>query len=197
MGRSLGEVFQAEMFRPLGLDSLSLFPDDSNRAMECVLFDSHTGGAQVIRGDVWGKTYQKADVTFQSGGSGLYGTAADFLSFLQAILRSDPRARCNPGNTGILSAESFQDLFHPSLNSSPHCDSKKRGLAALLQRDEHLVDHSIGFVLEMANNPAGRRKGSGSWYGAALTHFWLDPETGVAVSVGYTRRGRRTKEGHS
>jgi CubicO group peptidase (beta-lactamase class C family) len=88
MGRSLGEVFQAEMFRPLGLDSLSLFPDDSNRAMECVLFDSHTGGAQVIRGDVWGKTYQKADVTFQSGGSGLYGTAADFLSFLQAILRS-------------------------------------------------------------------------------------------------------------
>jgi methyl acetate hydrolase len=197
MGRSLEDIFQAEIFRPLGLSSLSLFPDDSNRAMECVLFDSDTGGAQVIRGDVWGKTNKKADVTFQSGGSGLYGTAADFLSFLQAILRSDPRARCNAWDTGFLSAESFQDLFHPSLNSSPHCDSKKRGLAALLQRDEHLVDHSIGFVLEMTDNPAGRRKGSGSWYGAALTHFWLDPETGVAVSGGYTGRGRQTKEAHS
>lgn len=182
-GRSLEDVFQDKIFRPLELDSLSFFPDDSNRAMECMVYDSKSGGARVIRGDVWGKTANKADVTFRSGGSGLYGTAADFLTFLQAILQSDPKARRDAGETRFLSTQSFHDLFQPSLGPSTHCDSKKRGLAALLHRDEVFVDHSIGFVLEMENNPSRRRKGSGSWYGAALTNFWIDPETGVAVSA--------------
>lgn len=45
------------------------------------------------------------------------------------------------------------------------------------------VDHSVGFLLNKEDFVGRRKGGSGSWSGAAKTQFWIDPKSGLAVSV--------------
>lgn len=50
------------------------------------------------------------------------------------------------------------------------------------------VQHSAGLALYPGGGEFGRAKGSGCWDGAFKTVFWIDPVTGIAVSVHMNKR---------
>ena len=124
--------------------------------------------------------------TFHSGGLGLYGTTKDYLALLRAFLQCDPR-NSTPPTHPLLSAESYLECFKPSVQTQ----AGRLGVATIATRDNYFsppptpetVNHSITMCLVLADSDHGRRAGTGTWSGAAKTHFWIDPTTGIAVSL--------------
>lgn len=127
----------------------------------------------------------KISKTFLAGSGGLFGTTKDYLALLRAVLQCDPRSPSHPKRP-ILSSTSYELLFTPTL--TPHqkeraavlCDSLNVWSPKATADD---VDHSLGFPLHLRDSGHGRKAGSGGWYGMARTQYWIDPATGIAVSL--------------
>jgi CubicO group peptidase (beta-lactamase class C family) len=119
-------------------------------------------------------------------GGGLYGTTRDYLKVLQAVLKSDPNYVSNvPDFQPLLSRASFKALFTGVLPQ--HGVSELGAFLDIIwyhkpngRTDE--MQHSPGMLLYPDGGHFGRKPGSGSWDGALKTAFWIDPQTGIAVS---------------
>ncbi|KAJ7243765.1 hypothetical protein C8J57DRAFT_60934 [Mycena rebaudengoi] len=79
----------------------------------------------------------------------------------------------------ILKEDSVTALFMPMLPVSALAS-----LATMLGIPAGAAQHSTGMMLETADLPGRRKKGSGSWGGWACTSFFVDPETGIAAVWG-------------
>ncbi len=184
-GQTLQEYFHEHIFGPIGLtvDDMTFIPNDDVRARMQKIAKREEDGT-LVQGVPMRPLDIGADNIGQlSGGGGLHGTAKAYLRFLQGVLnRAD----------GIVSKAGFTELFTDSLPADAPPEVKK-GLAVMTIRtnyhdpehtanDAALLGHSVGLVLSLKNSINGRRKGSGCWDGAAKTHYWLDPTTGIAVS---------------
>lgn len=125
-----------------------------------------------------------------SGGGGLFGTARDYLTILRHVLAS---ADSNGSTSkGLISNESFKALFTDCLDPAPEI---RRDMAAMASgqhvHDPAVLDegtgqfigHSPGLFLNMVDSKHGRKAMAGFWDGAAKTAMWLDPVSGIAVSV--------------
>jgi methyl acetate hydrolase len=188
-GQRLDAYFQEHIFDPLGLTTLGFYPTDANKkdkmALCMRLSDGSIGTFPDGFGPGRGQTVDKVSTEFFSGGAGLFGTQKEFLIVLRAILQADPSSP-HHSDTPIISPRSFKELFTGSIQTK----EGRKALAGLLglegswdsSPDASEVDHSVGFPLNLVDSPRGRKKGSGSWYGFAHTHFWIDPSSGIAVS---------------
>ncbi|CAK9785896.1 beta-lactamase/transpeptidase-like protein [Cutaneotrichosporon oleaginosum] len=181
-GLTLQDYFHEHIFRPLCLtvDDVTFIPNDDVRArMQKIcrrLPDGSLETAEPMR-----PLDLSADTIGQlSGGGGLHGTARAYLRFLQGVLnRAD----------GIVSEAGYAELFADSLRGAS--SAVKKGLGVMTNRvgyhdpehtanDAQHLGHSVGLVLSLKDSVNGRREGSGCWDGAAKTHYWLDPATGIA-----------------
>jgi hypothetical protein len=125
---------------------------------------------------------------FLSGGGGLFGTQKDYLALLRGVLQSDPRYEAERGGEkALLSPDSYAELFKG-------CVKTKQGLALLgefVERPHYFnppansrnVEHSVGFLLNLEDFNGGRKAGSGTWSGAVKKQYWIDPTSGIVVSI--------------
>jgi len=191
---TLEEYLQENVFKPCGATSLSFFPpDDYEKSMVamCTREPAHTGDIKLMEGPAMGRPFKKEDIgPHFSGGGGLFGTARDYLRVLTRVLASsDPEAK-----SPLISSKSFRSLFVDSLQPSSEI---KADLAAMAKSQnihdpatltdgtgEH-IGHSPGLFLNFIETKFGRKAMSGFWDGAAKTMFWIDPETGIAVSINH------------
>jgi methyl acetate hydrolase len=182
---TLEEYFQRYIFSRVdgGMPGTSFYlrPDIARRKSP-MLHRKNAKGAKYLYDRAM--KVEEVSRTFHSGGEGLFGTTRDYLAFLRAVLQCDPRHSA-PLSVPLITAESYRELFKPAVKT-------KRGLESLrafgqFAYHEHIeapgdLEHSVGFILSMTDSRYGRRKGSGSWWGAAKTYYWLDPVKGIAVS---------------
>ncbi|BEI86676.1 hypothetical protein CcaverHIS002_0700220 [Cutaneotrichosporon cavernicola] len=182
-GLNLQEYFHQHIFGPLGLtvDDITFVPTDDVRARMQQICKRLPDGSLVHGVPMRPLDYTAETIGQLSGGGGLHGTARAYLRFLQGILNRDD---------GIVSEAAFAELFTDSLPADAPPEVKK-GLAVMTIRtnyhdpehtanDAQFLGHSVGLVLSLKDSVNGRRKGSGCWDGAAKTHYWLDPATGIA-----------------
>jgi methyl acetate hydrolase len=166
-GVKLDQYFRENIFGPLGMKDTSFKLSPSQRAR---LASVHQRGEDGALTPIEFELPQ--DPEFLMGGGGLYGTAADYLTFARMImqggaldgpqvLKPDTVALMAQNNIGNLDVGVFRTVV-PSLSNDVELFpgmTKKWGLS---------------FLINTAQAPTGRSAGSLAWAGLANTYFWID-----------------------
>jgi CubicO group peptidase (beta-lactamase class C family) len=116
------------------------------------------------------------------GGGGLYGTARDYLSFLQMLLhggKGNGNQVLRPETVATMSANHIGAINVPGVWKTTAPDaSLDVDLAQMFPGQD--LKWGLSFLINTRQGPAGRSAGSLSWAGLANTYFWLDPSRQVA-----------------
>ncbi|TXT06151.1 hypothetical protein VHUM_03624 [Vanrija humicola] len=183
-GQTLNEYFKQNIFDPLGL-KLSFYatPEQKELWQAPTYRPRNLNGKLVVFPGRHDLPSHDKPIAQLAGGSGIVGTAKDYVRFLQAVLRSrDGR--------GIISRASYAELFKSSLPAfgTPEGEQMRNDLRMVCSflsfvddamLEDNGLDHSVGFVINTSDSAWGRKAGSGTWGGAAKTDYWIDPTSGI------------------
>ena len=176
-GMSFEKFLKTRIFEPLGMidTAFSVPPEKVDRFASLYWHKKRQAEIKRIEGDVYhqilrrkqaspqaqtfgfdGNTHHAEDelVFFPSGGGGLVSTATDYVRFAQMLL-----------NGGELEGARILDKETIALMKHPHHEDWC-GLGFAVNSDKEPLD-----ALDRVD-----RVGSFSWYGAAATLCWIDPE---------------------
>jgi CubicO group peptidase (beta-lactamase class C family) len=168
-GQSLDAYLAEHIFHPLGMDSTTFFPTETQASRKASLHRRlPEGGFTSIPFGMPSSRH------FMMGGGGLYSTSQDYLKFLALILaggapilRPETFALMMENQVGDRDAGALKSAqLGLSLDFSPLPGVRRRwGLAGLLNLDDV---------------PGGRSAGALAWGGLANCYYWADPAAGAA-----------------
>jgi methyl acetate hydrolase len=172
-GKRLDVALRDMIFTPLGMSdtAFKIGPDQRKR-----LVAMHARGADGSLASIPFELEQ--DPEFHSGGAGLYGTAHDFVKFMQMFLnkgRSNGAQLLKPETVALMAQNHIGDLTVDKMTS----------YIAFLTRDVDFYPGvvkkwGLSFMINTAKTPEGRSAGGLSWAGLANTYFWIDPTRDIA-----------------
>ena len=172
-GRSLDAYFQEQIFEPLGMVDTSYHVPLEKQARVVNLHHRAADGSLAEN-----PRKPPRNVTYCSGGTGLYSTADDYLRFLQMLLNGGEL-----GGTRILSRDTVAAMGRNQIGGLD-----ARALKSALpwrSCDFTFIDDGrnkwgLSGLITTAQIPGKRSAGSLSWGGINNTYYWLDPARGVA-----------------
>ena len=181
-GRSLGDYMAENLTGPLGMGDSTFWrdalPHVRDRTVPTSRRDASTG--ELAAGEDPFPALADGDV--ESGGAGLYTTAADYAKLLQALLRS-----LAGGEGALLGRAAVEEMVRPQLTGE-----QRRWLKFLtdLYHDGMVpdfgkgmpLDHGISGVINMEDEPGKRKKGSLMWAGLCNGHWFIDPVSGIGAT---------------
>lgn len=167
---TLGAYFRENIFGPLDMLDTGFFPHEVPQVADRTAAWAYRNetGTGFTTGPAW-----KTDTPdFESGGSGLYSTAADYAKFLSGLLSGQ-----------IVSEPTLDEMFRPQLD-----ETVAGALESLAHSAGYVpeipvgtpLNHGLGGVINMADIPGRRSAGSMMWTGAVNSRWWIDRKTGVA-----------------
>ena len=175
-GMRLEEYFRTQIFDRIGMGWTS-FVMDERQLGKLVPVRNKAG-----RGKITAGTFMISQTPeMYMAGAGLYGTAGDYMKFLQMFLN---RGRAAHGR--VLKPETIDLMFrnHIGAISLPPLKTVIPGASADLVLDQppgskwSLVGHT-----NLTDMPGRRRAGSQFWGGLASSYYWIDPGSGLAGLV--------------
>jgi methyl acetate hydrolase len=168
-GVTLGVFLERELFRPLGMtDTAFGFGPGQRRRLSDLHQRESDGRLRTIEHELAEKP------EFDMGGGGLFGTAPDYVRFLQMLLRGG-------------STESGQQIFTPhtiGLMFENSIGDLRAGVLRPVLRNLALDSDffpgmeqkwGLSFLINPEPSPHGRSAGSLSWAGLANSYYWIDP----------------------
>ena len=172
-GQTLERYLRDNITGPLGMNDTGPSLTEAQRAREASLH---------VR-DAYGKLVAKplekltAPKSF-SGGGGIYSTAPDYLTLLQAllnggsfrgagILRPETVAMMSANQTGSIEAGILKTV-NPALSNDVDFFPRNR------------LRWGLGHMISLDPVPDGRKAGSLTWAGLFNTYYWIDPASRVA-----------------
>lgn len=172
-GQALNRYFRDQITGPLGMDDTGFALSEKQRAREASLHVRETSGHLVPQ-----PLEKQVPQTSFSGGGGIYSTAPDYLTLLQAllnggslrgaeILRPDTVALMGQNQIGNLEAGHMRTT-NPALSNDVDFFPGKR------------LRWGLGHMINLDPVTDGRRAGSLTWAGLFNTYYWLDPRMGLA-----------------
>ena len=175
-GQDLDRYFRDHITGPLGMNDTAFSLDEQQRAREASLHVRDTHGKLLPQPP----ERHTSPATF-SGGGGIYSTAPDYLTLLQALLNGGSLRTTRvlrPETVALMSANQIGNLqagilktTNPALSNDVNFFPGQRlrwGLA-------HMI------TLDPVTN--GRRAGSLTWAGLFNTHYWIDPSMRIAAVI--------------
>jgi methyl acetate hydrolase len=175
-GKGLDVVVKEAITGPLGMDSTSFTLNAGQTATRAAVHVKDENGSWFDAGDIVNRT----DPDWWAGGHGLYSTPRDYVRFEQALLRGGEL-----NGTRILASETVDEAFRNQIGELdfpaeiPTADPASSGPLSAGPG----YKWGYGLLLNTADQPGGRRAGSGSWAGLFNTHFWIDRTTGICASI--------------
>lgn len=176
--QSLGQYMQENIFTPLNMSSttfrMSHRPDLIPRSLAFTFREP--GSPESPLAIKLSPTSENPEM--DCGGNGLFSTPQDYITLLSAILTHS-----------LLNEDSTRKLFMPQLSQAnqkvmmdfldtdirdKYCPEFPRGLS---------LNYGLGGMLNMQDVPGKRRKGSMMWMGYSNSHWWIDPESGIAATL--------------
>jgi methyl acetate hydrolase len=172
-GQKLDAYFAEHITGPLDMADTGFTVSPAQRARQAAVHQRGGDGAL---------TPQPFEVPiareFLAGGGGLYSTAGDYLTFLQALLHGgshagarilDPAtvALMGENHIGALPAGTLKTNNPPLTNDVDFFPGQQ-------------VRWGLGYMLPLEPGPNGRGAGSVTWAGIYNTYYWLDPKRQVA-----------------
>jgi len=176
-GLSLEEYFQRHVLGPLGMrDTSYILPPEKFDRLVSVWQRQEDGSLTESA-----RTQPEPPKSY-NGGGGLYSTAADYVRFMQMILR---RGRTSDGGR-VLRAETV-DLMSTDQTGGLSSGKLK---SVRLDRSRDVDFHpgftdgfTFGFLINATAYEGGRSAGSLAWAGIDNTFFWIDPRRGVCAVI--------------
>jgi methyl acetate hydrolase len=170
-GESLDLFFETRIFQPLGLNNTGFYLEREKHHRLIALFRRVNGE---LIGEPWPESYEP----FVAGDAGLLSTGDDYIRFLQLLLNMG-----QVGNTRLLTNQSVNELTMNQLGSIKV--QKQPGAIPEVSNSFPLGagrdTFGLGFQLKEDEEDNTRSPGSYSWAGLFNTHFWADPQQGIAA----------------
>jgi CubicO group peptidase (beta-lactamase class C family) len=172
-GTRLDAYLRDNIFAPLGMNDTGFKITD---AMRQRLVGMH---ARTEDGSLAPIPFElEQNPEFHMGGGGLYGTAADYITFNQMILnqgRGNGNQVLKPETVALMGQNHIGDLTM----------GKMVTVMPIYTNDVDLFPDivkkwGLSFLINTAKTPEGRSAGSLAWAGLANTYFWIDPARDVA-----------------
>lgn len=183
-GKSLAEVFEAEIFGPLGMNDTGFAVKPGAVARFADLYTPLTGDAMAFHDpqiadhglrcvDVAQNSPFLTPETF-SGGGGLVGTIDDYLKFAEMLRRGGTL-----GEARILSPRSLAFMMRNHLRG----EIAAMGPQSFAEQPMDGMGFGLGgaVVLDPARARCPGSPGDFSWGGMASTFFWVDPVEALSV----------------
>ncbi|KAG5946206.1 hypothetical protein E4U59_004261 [Claviceps monticola] len=182
-GTSLGQYMQANIFDRLGMTDTGFWPDHIPHAAARTAANTKRR-TDLTLGPASSPTPEKHDL--ESGGAGLFTTAADFACLLRELLRVTQHGTQN--DSSVISAQTAREMLTPQLDEAQarslhrkiYNPSAHSTFAPEFEVGQPL-NYGLGGMLNMQNVPGKRRAGSIAWSGILNSRWWLDPKTGIAA----------------
>ncbi|KAK3985280.1 beta-lactamase/transpeptidase-like protein [Cladorrhinum sp. PSN332] len=176
-GQTLGEYFEENLFKPLGIKDSTFKSKEITQDLEGrkvrLSYRTEENETAIKVGEV---PIPVEGFEKESGGAGLWTTAEEYSRVLRAVL---------DGGCGILSSELVDEMFRPQLNEEQQATLKKtlvpNGLAPdYVGVEDAQENFGLAGALNLKDLPGRRKKKSMMWSGMCNGHWWIDRETGIA-----------------
>jgi methyl acetate hydrolase len=172
-GEPLDRYFRSRICQPLGMKDTGFEIDAAQRAREANL---HVHKAD---GTLLAKPLEKANEPHShSGGGGIYSTAPDYLTLLQALLNGGSLngvQLLKPATVALMSSNQTGDI------EAGHMKTTSPGLSNDLDFFPGVrLRWSFGHMINLDPVKDGRKAGSLTWAGLYNTYYWIDPASSVA-----------------
>lgn len=116
---------------------------------------------------------------YLSADSGLLGTARDYIRFLQMLLNEGQLE-----GTRLLGAASVREMMRNQIGALTVVEQATTDshMARPFPFGGNVDKFGLGFQIKVGREPYSRLPGSYSWVGVFNTHFWVDPQAGIAAT---------------
>ena len=172
-GMSIDRYFSENITGPLGMNDTGFVITEKQRARQASLHVRDPSGKLVP------KPFEKLAATSAfSGGGGIYSTAPDYLTLLQALLNGGSLRRAS-----VLRQDSVASM---STNQIGHIEAGvMRTANPALSNDVDFfpgvhLRWGLGHMINVDPVRDGRAAGSLTWAGLFNTYYWIDPKKRIA-----------------
>jgi methyl acetate hydrolase len=171
-GSDLASYCAEHIFAPLSMRDTSFAPSAEQQARMMTLHQRTPAGELIV------SPFAFPEPEFAAGGSGAFGTGADYLRFMRALLRG-----------GQLDGERILAQATVALAFSDQLAGASLPGAIRTARPELTNDvpafplaqgWGLGFHLVLQDIPGMRSAGTGDWAGLFNCFYWIDRAAGVA-----------------
>ncbi|MCQ6557192.1 beta-lactamase family protein [Paenibacillus mendelii] len=162
-GLDLQQFLITHLFEPLQMPDTRFILSEEQKKRTAVLYEANEGSLNdVTRTDLLASIVDANRNGYFSGAAGLFGTAQDYLRFVQMLVNEGEYE-----GVRILKRESIIEMRSNQLPEKLYA-GQVWGLGVRVIVDKENADTSL-------------TNGSYGWSGAYGTHFWVDPEKGLAA----------------
>ncbi|QWG20752.1 beta-lactamase family protein [Bradyrhizobium sediminis] len=172
-GKSIDQYFRDHILGPLGMNDTAFAITDEQRARQASL---HVRGAD---GRLLPQPLEKPTArNAPTGGGGIYSTAPDYLTLLQALLNDGSLGGTRilrPQTVALMSANQIGNLEAGILKTANPALSNDVDFFPGVR-----LRWGLGHMINVDPVPDGRNAGSLTWAGLFNTYYWIDPTMRVA-----------------
>jgi CubicO group peptidase (beta-lactamase class C family) len=172
-GEPLDRYFRRHICEPLGMKDTGFEITSSQRTREANLHVHKADGTLIA------KPLEKANEPHShSGGGGIYSTAPDYLTLLQALLNGgtfNGAQILRPETVALMSSNQTGDIEAGHMKTtSPALSNDVDFFPGVRLR------WAFGHMINLDSVKDGRKAGSLTWAGLYNTYYWVDPASNVA-----------------
>ena len=173
-GQTLGDYLSQHVFEPLGMTDTD-FVRSAEQEARTVSVHQRSEEGTLTPAEIELVT---PDAEYQSGGHGLSSTAADYLAFVQMILKGgshNGQQLLKPETVALMSENHIGNLAAGDMTTAiPPLSNNVQFSPGVVHK------HGLGFLINTSALPGARSAGSLSWAGIFNSYYWIDPAKRVA-----------------
>lgn len=176
-GQTLGSYMEQHIFAPLAMPDTAFTVPYANIQRRVSMLSRQNERLVPFPIEIGGGDAAE----FQSGGGGLYSTAADYMRFMRMILNQGAL-----DGARIISPETIAAMAQNQIG--PIRAGRMESVVPLLSESFDLFpamqcEWGLGFLINPEPGPDGRAAGSLAWAGLPNCYFWIDPASDIAGLV--------------
>jgi len=175
-GVTLDRYFRDHITHPLGMNDTGFTITEPQRSREAHLHVRQSDGTLQPQ-----PLEQHSAPKRFSGGGGIYSTAPDYLTLLQALLNGgsiDGTSILRPRTVALMADNAIGNLDAGVMRTTnPAISSDVDFFPGVRLR------WGLGHMINLDPVEGGRKAGSLTWAGLYNTYYWIDPASGLAAVV--------------